>query len=207
MWVLIVYRLVLSMAKDDILKLMRSKNTIFTTNEVSLLWEKSDVNFVRKKIHRYLKSGKMYSVRRGIYTKDRDYNKYELATKIYTPSYISFETVLGKAGVTFQHYSQIFVASYLTREITADKQIYSYRKIKDSILTNSAGIEHKENYAIATPERAFLDVVYLNKDYHFDSLINISWDKVYKILEIYGGNKRMEKKIKRYQQATEKGLN
>ena len=193
--------------EDDILKLMRAKNTIFTTSDVSLLWGKSDVNFVRKKIYRYVKAGKMYSVRKGIYSKDKHYDKYELATKIYTPSYISFETVLGRNSITFQQYSQIFVASYLTREIKIDNQIYSFRKIKDLILTNSAGIEHKENYAIATPERAFLDVVYLNKDYHFDNLININWNKVYKILEIYGGNNRMAKIIKRYQEATEKGLN
>ncbi len=195
------------MQKDDILKLMRSKNTIFTISDVSLLWGKSDVNFVRKKIYRYLKTGKMYSVRKGIYSKDKNYDKDELATKIYTPSYISFETVLGRNGITFQYYSQIFVASYLTREIKIDNQIYSFKKIKDLILTNSAGIEHKENYAIATPERAFLDVVYLNRDYHFDNLINIDWDKVYEILKIYGGNKRMERKIKRYKEATEKGLN
>ncbi|MBU4369787.1 hypothetical protein KKG58_03455 [Patescibacteria group bacterium] len=195
------------MEKDNILELMRAKNTIFTTDDVSLLWGKSDVNFVKKKIHRYLKAGKMYSVRRGIYAKDKKYDKYELATKIYTPSYISFETVLGQSGVTFQYYSQIFVASYLTREITIDNQIYSFKKIKDSILTSQTGIKVKDNYYIASPERAFLDVVYLNKDYHFDNLISLDWDKVYKILQIYGGNKRMEKKIKKYQQATQKGLN
>jgi len=105
---------------------------------------------------------------------------------------------LGKAGVTFQHYSQIFIASYLTREIFADRQTYSYRKIKESILTNNAGIEHKNNYSIATPERAFLDMVYLSKDYHFDNLSVLNWNKVFEILSIYS-NKRMEKEIKSYQ--------
>lgn len=195
------------MKKDYILDLMRAKNTIFTTDEVSLLWGEPDVNFVRKKIYRYLKAGKMYSVRRGIYAKDKSYNKFELAVKIYTPSYISFETVLAKAGIVFQLYGQIFVASYLSREITIDGQVYSYRKIKDSILTSKVGIEAENNYYIASPERAFLDVVYLNKDYHFDNLINIDWKKVWEILPIYGGNKRMEKKVKKYQEATQKGLN
>ncbi len=194
------------MEKDYILDIMRSKNTIFTTDDVSLLWGESDVNFVRKKIYRYLKAGKMYSVRKGIYTKDKNYNQYELATKIYTPSYISFETVLAKAGVVFQLYGQIFVASYLTRELTIDGQTYSFKKIKDSILTDKTGIEVKDNYFIASPERAFLDVVYLNKEYHFDNLINIDWDKVYEILSIYD-NKRMVKKVKKYQEAAQKGLN
>ncbi|MBU4331658.1 hypothetical protein KKD19_03845 [Patescibacteria group bacterium] len=194
------------MRKDYILDLMRSKNTIFTTDDVSLLWEESDTNFVRKKIYRYIKAGKMYSVRKGIYAKDKNYNKYELATRIFTPSYVSFETVLGPAGITFQYYSQIFVASYLTREITIDGQTYSFKKIKDSILTNKTGIEIKNNYYIASPERAFLDTVYLNKEYHFDNLINIDWDKVYRILSIYN-NKRMEKKAEKYKEAAQKGLN
>ena len=189
------------MVKDYILDLMRSKKTIFTFKDLILLWTESDVNFVKKKIHRYVKAGKMNSVRKGIYSKDKNYDKYELATKIYTPSYVSFETVLGQAGITFQHYNQIFVASYTKREITADDQKYSYKRIKDTVLTNPAGIESKDNYSIATPERAFLDVVYLNKDYHFDNLNPLNWDKVFEILQIYGGNKRMEKMVKKYREA------
>ena len=189
------------MEKDYLLDLMRSKNTIFTTKDISLLWGVADVNFVRKKLYRYAKAGKLYPVRKGIYAKGKNYEKYELAAKIFTPSYISFETVLAKSGVVFQFYGQIFVASYLTREVEIEGQIYSFKKIKDSILTNRAGIDVKENYFIASAERAFLDVIYLNKDYHFDNLTNINWDKIAEILPIYGGNKRMEAKLKKYRKA------
>lgn len=195
------------MAKDYLLDLMRSKNTIFTTKDVSLLWQEPDVNFVRKKLYRYIKAGKLFSVRKGVYAKDKNYEKYELATKIFTPSYISFETVLTKAGIVFQLYGQVFVASYLTREFMIDNQAYILKKVKDSILTNQTGIQVKENYFMASPERAFLDVVYLNKEYHFDNLSGIDWDKVNEILPIYGGNKRMEAKVKKYREATQKGLN
>lgn len=194
------------MGKGYLLDLMRSKNTIFTTKDVSLLWGEHDVNFVRKKLYRYIKSGKLYSIRKGVYAKDKNYEKYELATKIFTPSYISFETVLARAGVVFQFYGQIFVASYLTRELMIDGQVYVLKKIKDPVLINRAGIEVKENYFIASPERAFLDVVYLNKEYHFDNLSSINWDKVAEILPIYGGNKRMEAKVRKYREATQKDL-
>jgi len=194
------------MEKDYILDLMRSKKTVFTFKDLILLWGESDVNFVKKKIHRYVKAGKMNAVRRGIYSKDKNYDKYELATKIYTPSYVSMETTLGAAGITFQLYGQIFVASYTTKEIECDGQKYSYKKIKDTILTNQAGIESRENYSIASPERAFLDVVYLNKDYHFDNLSALNWEKVYEILPIYGGNKRMTKMVKMYHEAFKKNL-
>jgi len=46
-----------------------------------------------------------------------------------------------------------------------------------------------------------LDVVYLNTDYHFDNLSILNWDKVFEILTIYGGNKRMEKAVKKYYEA------
>lgn len=189
------------MEKTGILKIYSSRNTVFTFKDISLIWKDTNPDLIKAKVNYYVRSGKLYAIRRGIYAKDKDYDKLELATKIYTPSYISFETVLAKAGIVFQFYTQIFAASYLTREITADNQIYSYRKIKDSILTNHAGVEKKDNYTIASAERAFLDVVYLNKDYHFDNLSPLNWEKVFEILPVYGGNKRMEKKVKEYHEA------
>jgi len=177
--------------------LLRSPKTIFSTKDAALLWEEEKENIVSARLNKYVRAGKLAKVHRGLYAKDKNYDKLELATRIYTPSYISFETVLAKAGVIFQFYSRIFVASYLTREITIDGQIYSYRKIKDSILTNRTGIEAKDNYYIALPERAFLDIVYLNKDYHFDNLSPLNWDRVFEILPIYK-NKSMEKRVKKY---------
>ena len=70
-------------------------------------------------------------------------------------------------------------------------------------MTDQSGIDYRENYNIASLERAFLDVVYLHKNYHFDNLSVLDWDKVYEILPIYGGNKRMAKMIKIYRQAEE----
>lgn len=192
------------MIKSGILKIYNSKNTVFTFKDIALIWRETNADLMKARVNYYVKTGKLYSMRRGIYAKDKNYDKLELATKVFTPSYVSFETVLARAGVVFQYYSQIFVASYLTREIVIDNQTYSYKKIKDAILTNHTGIESKENHSIASPERAFLDIVYLYKDYHFDNLSPLDWDKVYEILPIYGHNKRMEKRVKQYYEAAKK---
>jgi len=186
---------------DYISTILRSKQTVLSVKDIMLLWGEPTSGAARVRINYYAKSGDLYRIRRGFYAKDKNYDKFELATKIFTPSYVSFETVLGQAGVTFQYYSQIFIASHITREIKADGQTYAYRKIKDVILTNHLGIENKDNYSIASAERAFLDVVYLNTDYHFDNLSMLNWDKVFEILPIYGGNKRMEKMVKKYYEA------
>ncbi|MCX6706513.1 MAG: hypothetical protein NTV24_05470, partial [Candidatus Woesebacteria bacterium] len=68
-----------------------------------------------------------------------------------------------------------------------------------NILTNNTGVENKESCWIATPERALLDTVYLNKDYHFDNLSLLNWDSIFAILPMYD-NKRMIKKINEYYQ-------
>ncbi len=181
----------------DLLVLMRSKKTVFTVNDLALLWNTTKAEFIKKKIYRYVKSGRLFSLRRGIYAKDKNYDRLELAGRIYTPSYISLETVLAQAGIIFQYYSQIFVISYLSRELEIDDQKYEFRKLKYTLLTNSAGIEIKNNCFVASPERAFLDTLYLRKDYYFDNLDNLNWDKVEAILPIYGGNKRMKLKVKK----------
>lgn len=186
------------MGKGILNELLRSSRTVFSFHDLILLWGCIDRRTAGSRVNYYIQKGQLYPVRKGLYAKDKDYDKLELATKIFTPSYIGFETVLGRAGITFQFYGEIFVASYQSREITCDGQVYHFRKIKDAILTDNGGMENRGNYFMASPERAFLDVLYLFKDYHFDNPASLNWEKIREILPIYGGNKRMEKKIKEY---------
>ena len=180
--------------------LLRSPKTVFSTKDIALLWGEDRGDTVRARLYKYVKAKKLVRVHRGLYAKDKNYDKRELAIKIYTPSYISFETVLAKAGATFQYYSQIFIATYVTREVIINGQTYSYKRVKDAVLTNHIGVEAKNGYHIASPEKAFLDIVYLNKSYHFDNLSSINWEKVFAILPIYK-NKSMEKRVKKYHQS------
>ncbi|MFA4818583.1 MAG: type IV toxin-antitoxin system AbiEi family antitoxin domain-containing protein [Patescibacteria group bacterium] len=177
--------------------LLRSNKTIFSTKDVTLLWGGENENAARVRLNSYVKSGKLIRVRRGLYAKDKKYSRFDLATRIYTPSYISFETVLTRAGINFQYYETIFVASYVTRDITVDGHTISFVKMKDYVLSNTTGIEHKDGYSIATKERAFLDRIYVSKDYHFDHLDSLDWDRVFQILPIYH-HKNMVKKVNRY---------
>ena len=188
------------MKKFDILDIYRAKNTVFTAKDISLIWKETDLDTIKARINYYVKRGKLYSPRRGIYARDKNYNKLELATKIYTPSYVSLETVLQREGIIFQYYQAIFVISYLSREIFCDNQKYIFRKIKNEALVNNLGIERKENYFIATKERAFLDALYLYKDYHFDNLRSLNWDFCFEIVPIYK-SKKLIKLLKSYKNA------
>lgn len=175
--------------------LLRSSATVFSFKDMALLWNRPASNALRVRANYYVKRGELVSLRRGLYAKDKNYNRLELASKIFLPSYVSFETVLMKTGICFQFYKQIFVASYLTRTIQIDKQDYAVKKIKDSVLTNPMGIINKDNLSIAGAERAFLDTLYLHKNCHFDNLMPLDWEKVFEMLPLYQ-NKRLDKNVR-----------
>jgi predicted transcriptional regulator of viral defense system len=174
--------------------ILRSNKTVFSSKDIALLWHDPGTPATRVRLHYYIEKGDLYRIRKGLYAKDRDYNRLELATRIFTPSYVSFETVLAKESLIFQYYEKIFVVSYLNREIVVDGQTYSYRKMKTKALVNPLGVDHKNETSIATKERAFLDTLYVNADYQFDNLRTINWEKVFEILPVYS-NQRMAKKV------------
>jgi len=177
--------------------LLRSSKTIFSNKDVALMWGEEADGSVRVRLNYYVKAKKLIRVHRGLYAKDKNYNRYELATRINTPSYISFETVLGSSGMTFQYYGNIFVASYIKRNMEVDGQRIEFVRMKDYVLSNTLGIENSDGYARATKERAYLDTIYRSKKYYIDNESPLDWDKVFEILPIYH-NKRMEKTVKKY---------
>jgi hypothetical protein len=185
----------MNMQKGDYLAaILKSPKTVFTIKDIVLLWQESNPDSTKRRINYYVKKGSFFPIRRGIYAKDANYSKLELATRIFTPSYVSFETVLAKEGMVFQRYDPIFIASYTTREININDQVFSYKKIKDMALTNGVGVEHSGETSVATKERAFLDIIYVNNNYHFDNLRSLDWNRVFEILPIYE-NKRMVKTV------------
>lgn len=178
--------------------LYSAKNTVFTTQEISLILGETDLDRLKSRINYFVKKGVLVSLRKGLYAKSSGYEILEAVNKIFTPSYISLETVLQRSGVTFQDYSKtIFVISYQTREIKLGEYTISFKKIKDEILLNSSGIINDDGYAIASGERAFLDRIYLSKNYYFDNLSAIDWESASKLLKIYN-NRSMERRFKSY---------
>jgi hypothetical protein len=120
-----------------------------------------------------------------------------MACRIFAPAYISLEYVLQRAGVIFQYDSRFTTLSYLSREVEIENQTFSFRKIKNELLVSQQGIEQQGNtITIATPERAFLDMLYLNGAMFFDIINPLKKDLIERILPIYNSktlNKRVQK--------------
>ncbi len=170
-------------------RIIASWKTVFTYHDIRVLLWIENYHTIRNFLKRREQQGVFQHIYKWIYTLYKP-NKFELAVKIKKNSYISFETVLKKEWVIFQDYwNTLFLASDNTWEKTVWDITYRYLKLKDSILHNPLWMIHHWNYAIASPERAICDRLYLSKEYYFDSIEHINIKKIQKISKLY--NKRV----------------
>ena len=170
---------------NSIVKLLKSKKTVFSMSDLAILWNIKNQNSLKSKVYYLVNNGSIIRLHQGIFVLDNKYNKNELAGKLKSPSYVSLETVLRRTGCIFQHSNEISSISNTNKEYIIDNIKYSYRKIKDSVFFNTKGLDCYSNYSIATKERAFLDMIYFNKNYYFDNLENINWKKCEELIKIY----------------------
>jgi hypothetical protein len=181
---------------DIVLSIYQDIRTVFRLNDIALLVGETSFQALNQKLNYHVRTGKLMNPRKGIYATP-GYNPEELACTIYTPSYISLEYVLQKAGVVFQYDSRISAVGYLSRTIEVDGKTIVYRKVKGEILVNTLGItRHKNQINEAIPERAFLDLLYLNSEHYFDNLHPLNKDVINKLLPVYQ-SKTLAKKIKK----------
>jgi hypothetical protein len=170
---------------DVVLAIYQSNRTVFRLKDIAMLTGETDFQPLNRKLNYYVRTGKLLNPRKGLYTKP-DFNLEEIACNIFAPSYISLAYVLQKAGILFQFDSRITAVTYLSRSIEIKNQIYLYRKIRGEFLLDTSGIiRHNNHVNIATPERAFLDMLYLDKDAYFDNLNPLQINLVYKLLPMY----------------------
>jgi len=165
--------------------ILRSPRTVFNVQALRMLTECEDSQKLTKSLHYYVKEGKIRNPRRGIYTK-ASYDEREMACSLFRPAYISLEYVLQRAGVVFQYDDTVTCVSYLNRIVEIDNMAYQFRIINPELWIGMEGIKQQDNILIATPERAFLDMVYLSAgNCYFDNLHPLNKTKVKQILPLY----------------------
>ena len=168
--------------------ILSSPRTVFTIQYLTLLNSDKDEVSIRKSINYYVQRGLLLNPRGGIYAKP-NYNEQEMACAIYNPSYISLEYVLSRNGVTFQYSDEVTSVSYKNRMLDIDGKTYSFRRINPMLWANMVGINQQDNVAIATVERAFLDMLYLSAgNCYFDNLRPINKSLVKQLLPVYNSS-------------------
>ena len=175
----------MSSQKNVLEVILNSTRSVFNVQSLRMLTECEDSKKLTKSLHYYVKEGKIRNPRRGIYTK-ATYNEREMACSLFRPAYISLEYVLQRAGVVFQYDDTITCVSYLNRIAEVDEKIYQFRIINPELWIGMEGIDQNDNILIATPERAFLDMVYLSAgNCYFDNLHPLNKTKVKQLLPLY----------------------
>lgn len=173
-------------SKNNVLEvILKSSRSVFNIQSLRMLTECGNSQKLTQSLHYYVKEGKIRNPRRGIYTKST-YDEQEMACSIFRPAYISLEYVLHRAGVVFQYDDAITCVSYLNRTVNIDDKTYQFRIINPELWIGMEGIEQHDNILIATPERAFLDMVYLSAgNCYFDNLHPLNKTKVKQLLPLY----------------------
>ena len=174
-------------------KILENSRTVFTVQSLMMMTGCDDSARLTKSLHYYVKEGKIKNPRRGIYTKLK-YDEQEMACSLFRPAYISLEYVLQRAGVVFQWNDTITCVSYLSRTTEVDERQYQFRKISPKLWIGMEGVEQKDNVAIAKPERAFLDILYLSEgNCYFDNTHPLSVKRVRDLLPLYCSQKLSER--------------
>ena len=127
-----------------------------------------DSHFHRRRLNEWQDKGYIKKVIRGYYIfSDLKLDEkviFEIANRIYSPSYISFETAFAYYGLIPESVYGITSAS--TRKTYAFKTSlakFSYRTIKPSLFFGYLLEEQNGRYfKIASPEKAVLDYFYIN---------------------------------------------
>ena len=175
----------MSLQKNVLEVILSSPRTVFNVQSLRMLTECEDSQKLTKSLHYYVKEGKIHNPRRGIYTK-ATFDEKEMACSLFRPAYVSLEYVLQRSGIVFQYDDTVTCVSYLNRIVEIDDKAYQFRIINPELWIGMDGIEQQDNILIASPERAFLDMIYLSAgNCYFDNLLPLNKIKVKQLLPFY----------------------
>lgn len=168
---------------------METNKNVFTTRDLAVLWSIQDKNTLWTAIKRYVASGKLYRIKKGVYSK-LPLNKlhdYEVACVLCGPlSYITLETTLSKAGALLQNITSITLAGQKSQTINFGNKVLRCRQMKPEYLVNRAGIDDTETFSQATPERALADLLYYKPKYYLDNPLAVNQEKTLELKKELG---------------------
>lgn len=154
---------------EDLLTLVR-EDPLFETG--LLLAGDVDPADIHRQLSRWVKAGRLYQLRRGLYALAPPFQKYRphpflVANRLVPGSYVSLQSALG-------HYSLIPESVPVTTSVTTGRPgrwvtplgTYDFRHLQPELLT---GFRKRElaggtGALLATPEKALLDLVYLEPE-------------------------------------------
>ena len=128
-----------------------------------------DPNNVRRQLVRWVAAGKVYQLRRGLYALAPPYQKtkphpFLIANRLVEPSYVSLQSALAHYGL-IPEYVAVVTSVTTGRSTRAETPLgrYQFQHIQRDWFLGFASrrVEGGQEVYLATPEKALLDLVYL----------------------------------------------
>lgn len=145
--------------------------TVFSIDDLGVHWSMPERHKLARLVNYYVRTGRLHSVRRGIYALNEDYAPFEAAIKIAPPAYISYTTALGLHGAYFQYEEAVHLMARTSETIQLPGQRpFIYHQLKDVTLLQMRGVEKVDGYWLAGLERAICDTSYLSPGFVFEHI-------------------------------------
>lgn len=169
------------------LKQQLKEFTVFSIADIKNL----DARFHRRRLNEWQNKGYIVKIIKGYYIfSDLALNEsviFEIANRIYTPSYISFEMALSHYGfIPESVYGVTSASSKKTCIFKTKVATFSYRTIKPRLFFGYDLIRYDDkSFKIALPEKALLDYFYINpslKNDHDYASLRINKETFFKII-------------------------
>ena len=134
-----------------------------------LLAGRVDAANVRKQLSRWTAAGRIYQLRRGLYTLAPPYqtaapHPFLVANRLLQPSYVSLQAALAHYGL-IPEYVAVTTSATSRRPAEWETPVgrYTFRHLKQSRFFGYRRLEVAagQQAFIATPEKALLDLIYL----------------------------------------------
>lgn len=150
------------LSQTEIIKKLNSEElSLFAISDFKKLFSIKKDNTVYKIIERLNKKGiiKRLTKRKYLFS-FLPSNDFQTANFLYSPSYISLESALSFYGILAQFPYQITSINLKkTKTIETLNKEFAYFQIKRNLFW---GYEKKENFLIASPEKALFDYLYFS---------------------------------------------
>lgn len=144
-------------------KILRDKGIkIFSTREMKLLLGLSE-RAAQQLVWRYKEKGYIFELKRGLYAlKTNQPNTYQIANRLYQPSYISFDAALSYHRIIPETiYAVTSATTKITREFEVEGVRYTYHRLKKAFFTGYKLTRYLDaGVNMAEPEKALADYLY-----------------------------------------------
>ena len=173
--------------------LMESGRTVFIPLDLRMIWRMNTLN-AKISILRMAEKGLVGRLATGFYALNDRYNRYELANRILSPSYVSFQSALFYEGINFQARGEVGSVALRDHRKKVGNALYTYAAMKQDLFFNAEGVVMREGVAMALPERAILDSFYFGYLPDIDDASKLNKTLLAKLSALYP--KTVQKKVR-----------